>query len=138
MTELALDYLLSQLQDIVTSITTSHLWINPPVIDASSDEEILDGLENDTPGLRQFKQSVQREVETLDKARPSLRITMSDSPDRLAVSKYDCTPEPFVDINVCDQCAIFHCAVGGDPSCASAGRGHREILRVAAYRHDGR
>lgn len=64
----ALELLLVQLKQIVNSASSAQLWAKPPIIDASYDEngDLVETQENDTPGLRQFKMSVSKEIEGIE------------------------------------------------------------------------
>ena len=64
----ALESLLVQLKQIVNSASSAQLWAKPPIIDSSYDEngDLVETQENDTPGLRQFKMSVSKEIEGIE------------------------------------------------------------------------
>jgi lipid II:glycine glycyltransferase (peptidoglycan interpeptide bridge formation enzyme) len=64
----ALELLLVQLKQIVNSASSAQLWAKPPIIDSSFDEngDLVETQENDTPGLRQFKVSVSKEIEGIE------------------------------------------------------------------------
>ena len=64
----ALEWLLVQLKQIVNSASSAHLWAKPPIIDSSYDDngDLVETQENDTPGLRQFKMSVSKEIEGIE------------------------------------------------------------------------
>ena len=64
----ALELLLVQLKQIVNSASSAQLWAKPPIIDSSFDEngDLVETQENDTPGLRQFKMSVSKEIEGIE------------------------------------------------------------------------
>ena len=64
----ALELLLVQLKQIVNSASSAQLWAKPPIIDSSYDEngDLVETQENDTPGLRQFKMSVSKEIEGIE------------------------------------------------------------------------
>lgn len=70
----ALESLLVQLKQIVNSASSAQLWAKPPIIDSSYDEngDLIDTQENDTPGLRQFKMSVSKEIECIENVRQLL------------------------------------------------------------------
>lgn len=64
----AFESLLVQLKQIVNSASSAQLWAKPPIIDSSYDEngDLIETQENDTPGLRQFKMSVSKEIEGIE------------------------------------------------------------------------
>lgn len=64
----AFESLLVQLKQIVNSASSAQLWAKPPIIDSSHDEngDLIETQENDTPGLRQFKTSVSKEIEGIE------------------------------------------------------------------------
>ena len=64
----ALESLLVQLKQIVNCASFAQLWAKPPIIDSSYDEngDLIETQENDTPGLRQFKMSVSKEIEGIE------------------------------------------------------------------------
>ena len=64
----ALELLLVQLKQIVNSASSAQLWAKPPIIDSSYDDngDLVETQENDTPGLRQFKMSVSKEIEGIE------------------------------------------------------------------------
>jgi lipid II:glycine glycyltransferase (peptidoglycan interpeptide bridge formation enzyme) len=75
----ALESLLVQLKQIVNSASSAQLWAKPPIIDSSYDEngDLIETQENDTPGLRQFKMSVSKEIEGIENvSQPPLGAVM--------------------------------------------------------------
>lgn len=64
----SLELLLAQLKQIVNSASSAQLWAKPPIIDSSYDEngDLVETQENDTPGLRQFKMSVSKEIDGIE------------------------------------------------------------------------
>lgn len=110
-----LELLLIQLKQIVNSASSAQLWAKPPIIDSSYDEngDVVETQENDTPGLRQFKASVSKEIDGIE------NVSQLRWP-RLCTQSI---PVPFVAYarryrNICYQCALLHRVVVGTTDCA--------------------
>ena len=121
----ALQSLLLQLKQIVNSASSAQLWAKPPIIDSSYDEngDLIETQENDTPGLRQFKMSVSKEIEGIENVSQLLspRLgTHSVVVPFVAYARRYC--------NVRNQRALLHRSVVGTPGRAQTCSGGREVL----------
>jgi hypothetical protein len=111
----ALESLLVQLKQIVNSASSAQLWAKPPIIDSSYDDngDLIETQENDTPGIRQFKMSVSKEIGGIEDVSQSLWPelgTYSVAVPFVAYARRYC--------NIHHQRALFHRGVVGTPDCA--------------------
>lgn len=61
----------SKLQNILSSMRSKQFWQTLPLIDDTKDHDAIEIQEADVPGLRHFKVSIQKEIETIESVRIS-------------------------------------------------------------------
>lgn len=57
---------LSKLQEILSATRSTVFWQSLPIIDDTRDGNIIESQENDLPGLKHLKMSIQKEIETIE------------------------------------------------------------------------
>lgn len=64
--ELPLPEQLTKLQRILAATRSTAFWQSLPIIDETRDGNVVEAHENDLPGLRHLKMSIQKEIETIE------------------------------------------------------------------------
>lgn len=74
--DLPLTEQLSKLQDILSSIRSAAFWESLPIIDETREGNVVDIHENDLPGLRHLRMSIQKEIETIESVSTRKMVTL--------------------------------------------------------------
>ncbi|CAG8509914.1 3573_t:CDS:10, partial [Acaulospora colombiana] len=64
--DFSLNEQLERLQEILIATRSKSFWQSLPIIDETKDEDVVDIQDNDLPGLRHLRMSIQKEIETIE------------------------------------------------------------------------
>jgi hypothetical protein len=64
--EVKLSDQLSKLQEILSATRSTAFWESLPIIDETRDGNVIENQENDLPGLKHLRMSIQKEIETIE------------------------------------------------------------------------
>lgn len=64
--DISLEEQLSQLRQILSATRSTAFWDSVPILDDTKDGDVLEIHENDLPGLKHFKMSIQKEIEAIE------------------------------------------------------------------------
>lgn len=77
---------LDQLRHILAAARSTAFWRHVPILDDSSEGDVLDVHENDLSGLKHFKQSIQKEIEVIESVSGRLSRIVPHRETRAAAS----------------------------------------------------
>jgi hypothetical protein len=64
--DLSLNEQLGRLREILSATRSRSFWQSLPIIDETKDGDVVDIQDNDLPGLRHLRMSIQKEIETIE------------------------------------------------------------------------
>ncbi|PVF98664.1 hypothetical protein CPB86DRAFT_758006 [Serendipita vermifera] len=64
--DLSLNEQLERLREILIATRSKSFWQSLPIIDETKDGDVVDIQDNDLPGLRHLRMSIQKEIETIE------------------------------------------------------------------------